>query len=65
MNNGESLRAFDQIKMQADPRRMGILRLLMAAPATVAMLCGDDEVNCLQPFQGASQAADSRFAVTS
>lgn len=38
MDNVESLRAFEQIKVLADPRRMGILRLLMAEPATLTHL---------------------------
>jgi putative molybdopterin biosynthesis protein len=38
MNNIETLRAFDQIKVLADARRMGILRLLMASPATLTQL---------------------------
>ncbi len=32
------LQSFDQIKILADPRRMDILRLLMAAPATLTIL---------------------------
>lgn len=38
MNRIETLRAFDQIKLLADPRRMTILRLLMAQPATLTRL---------------------------
>ena len=38
MNRIETLRAFDQIKLLADSRRMTILRLLMAQPATLTHL---------------------------
>ncbi len=38
MNKIETLRAFDQIKLLADSRRMTILRLLMAQPATLTHL---------------------------
>jgi putative molybdopterin biosynthesis protein len=38
MHNLDSLRAFEQIKVLSDPRRMRILRLLMAAPATLTQL---------------------------
>jgi putative molybdopterin biosynthesis protein len=38
MNNIEALRTFDQIKLLADARRMNILRLLMASPATLTHL---------------------------
>lgn len=38
MNKIETLRAFDQIKLLADSRRMMILRLLMAQPATLTHL---------------------------
>jgi len=38
MNQIETLRAFDQIKLLADSRRMTILRLLMAQPATLTHL---------------------------
>lgn len=38
MNTIETLRAFDQIKLLADSRRMTILRLLMAQPATLTHL---------------------------
>lgn len=38
MNTIETLRAFDQIKLLADSRRMTILRLLMAQPATLTQL---------------------------
>lgn len=34
----ETLRSFEQIKQLADPRRMQVLRLLMAAPATLTHL---------------------------
>ena len=34
----ENLRVFEQIKLLADPRRMKILRLLMAEPATLTQL---------------------------
>ena len=38
MNPIQILHTFDQIKLLADPRRMAILRLLMAAPATLTHL---------------------------
>ena len=38
MQKVESIRTFDQIKLLADSRRMVILRLLMAAPATLTHL---------------------------
>ncbi len=38
MNSIETLRTFDQIKLLADSRRMAILRLLMAEPATLTHL---------------------------
>jgi molybdate-binding protein/DNA-binding HxlR family transcriptional regulator len=38
MQNVESIQTFDQIKLLADSRRMKILRLLMAAPATLTQL---------------------------
>jgi len=38
MQKVETLRAFDQIKILADPRRMEILRLLMDSPATLTHL---------------------------
>jgi molybdate-binding protein len=38
MNDIESLRAFEQIKVMADARRMWVLRLLMAKPATLTQL---------------------------
>ncbi|HUH95860.1 MAG TPA: substrate-binding domain-containing protein [Anaerolineales bacterium] len=38
MENFETLDAFDQIKVLADARRMKILRLLMASPATLTHL---------------------------
>jgi putative molybdopterin biosynthesis protein len=38
MRKVEPLRAFEQIKLLADPRRMQILRLLMAGPATLTQL---------------------------
>ncbi|MFZ5911795.1 MAG: substrate-binding domain-containing protein [Chloroflexota bacterium] len=38
MQKVQSLRAFDQIKQLADPRRLQILRLLMAEPATLSHL---------------------------
>ena len=38
MNQIETLRAFDQIKLLADSRRMTILRLLMSQPATLTQL---------------------------
>ena len=34
----EQLHAFDQIKILADPRRLAILRRLMASPATLTQL---------------------------
>ena len=36
--NIDSVRSFDAIKILADPRRLEILRLLMAAPATLTQL---------------------------
>ena len=38
MKKVESVTSFDKIKLLADPRRMDILRLLMAAPATLTHL---------------------------
>lgn len=38
MQNVEPIRTFDQIKLLADARRMTILRLLMASPATLTQL---------------------------
>jgi len=38
MEKVEPVRTFDQIKLLADPRRMEILRLLMASPATLTNL---------------------------
>jgi putative molybdopterin biosynthesis protein len=38
MDHLETLRAFEEIKLLADPRRMEILRLLMAAPSTLTHL---------------------------
>ena len=38
MKKVSHLQSFDQIKILADPRRMDILRLLMAAPATLTIL---------------------------
>lgn len=38
MKKFESIDSFDQIKLLADPRRMDILRLLMASPATLTHL---------------------------
>lgn len=38
MQNVEPIRTFDQIKLLADSRRMTILRLLMASPATLTQL---------------------------
>ena len=38
MDNIETLHAFSQIKLLADPRRMKILCLLMASPATLTQL---------------------------
>ncbi len=38
MHKVESLQAFDQIKLLADSRRMAILRILMASPATLTHL---------------------------
>ena len=38
MNNFESIRALDKIKLLSDPRRMEIIRLLMASPATLSQL---------------------------
>jgi putative molybdopterin biosynthesis protein len=38
MNRVETIRTFDQIKLLADARRMDILRLLMASPATLTHL---------------------------
>ena len=37
----ETLHSFEQIKLLADARRMAILRLLMAEPATLTQLAGD------------------------
>jgi DNA-binding transcriptional ArsR family regulator len=38
MRNVEPIRTFDQIRLLADPRRMAILQMLMAAPATLTQL---------------------------
>ena len=38
MKKVESINSFDKIKLLADPRRMDILRLLMASPATLTHL---------------------------
>jgi len=38
MNKVEPVSSFDKIKLLADPRRMDILRLLMASPATLTLL---------------------------
>ena len=38
MDPVQTLHAFDRIKLLADPRRTAILRLLMAAPATLTHL---------------------------
>jgi putative molybdopterin biosynthesis protein len=38
MGTVETLRAFEQIKLLSDPRRLAILRLLMAGPATLTHL---------------------------
>ena len=38
MHKVEPVQTFDQIKLLADPRRMDILRLLMASPATLTQL---------------------------
>jgi putative molybdopterin biosynthesis protein len=38
MDRVETLHTFEQIKQLADPRRMAILRLLMASPATLSQL---------------------------
>src|SRR5215204_2989520 len=38
MKKVEMVNSFDRIKLLADPRRMDILRLLMAAPATLTLL---------------------------
>ena len=38
MHSIEPIRTFDQIKLLADPRRMAILRMLMAASATLTQL---------------------------
>jgi len=38
MKNVETVSSFDKIKLLADPRRMDILRLLMASPATLTHL---------------------------
>jgi putative molybdopterin biosynthesis protein len=38
MKTVTSINSFDKIKLLADPRRMDILRLLMAAPATLTLL---------------------------
>ncbi len=40
MDSIETLRTFEQIKVLADHRRMEILRLLMAEPATLSQLAG-------------------------
>jgi len=37
----QSLRAFDQLKLLADPRRLAILRILMSGPASLTMLGKD------------------------
>ena len=41
MNGIETLHTFGQIKLLADARRMNILRLLMASPATLTHLAGN------------------------
>ena len=46
MDKVQPLHAFEQIKLLADSRRMRILRLLMAAPATLSQLAG---VLCQSP----------------
>ena len=38
MDRVETLHAFDRIKLLADARRMEVLRLLMASPATLTQL---------------------------
>lgn len=38
MKKVETITSFDKIKLLADPRRMDILRLLMASPATLTLL---------------------------
>jgi len=38
MKKVETVNSFDKIKLLADPRRMDILRLLMASPATLTLL---------------------------
>ena len=38
MRNVEPIQSFDRIKLLADSRRMDILRLLMASPATLTHL---------------------------
>ena len=38
MKTVSPINSFDKIKLLADPRRMDILRLLMAAPATLTLL---------------------------
>src|SRR5512140_2439905 len=40
MHKVQPIQSFDQIKLLADARRMEILRLLMAAPATLTQLAG-------------------------
>jgi len=40
MKKVESINSFEKIKLLADSRRMGILRLLMASPATLTHLAG-------------------------
>jgi putative molybdopterin biosynthesis protein len=40
MDSVETLHAFEQIKLLADARRLAILRLLMAGPATLTQLAG-------------------------
>jgi putative molybdopterin biosynthesis protein len=40
MRNVELIRSFEQIKLLSDSRRMKILRLLMASPATLTQLAG-------------------------
>ena len=46
MDKVQPLHAFEQIKLLADSRRMRILRLLMAAPATLSQLA---DVLCQSP----------------
>src|SRR5512139_1129195 len=43
MKKIDSLRSLDSIKILADPRRLEILRLLMASPATLTQLARDLE----------------------